>query len=467
MAVLSLNVKSITETTTKGKDTVKRTELKDTTKGTEAKDTTKMKAVLRVAESNQKTSHTETPVPEIPVPITPGSAVAVVQRSRITRQIGPTKNQVQLTLTTSSSSARVFGDTNVKPTMRLTIQKSGDSQKGNILQQKSVTKPVVKEYEFKAIEEEIPQGTAEQKTLLAQLRERWKNRSPILKEASSIEWQNTQARFLWTLVLSDEERADEFNGLRDDEDWSYGTTSYYWSATIKCCEAVGMLITPAMRVHAKVLTQLRDEEDSRRPTTAMTKLMAEKTLEAMRQGGAELLAEAVEVAFRLGQRMGDVLQLDASQLSFVDDSAVSGCRFLGITFRRGKTVKRRQPYTLHLPWEDRISQQLWSRVTEGRYAKDGRLFVQNTARPAALDAIKTWVQKTDQANPSEGHAENQQHLGILSIRRGGLQQMALEGASVETLLHHSRHATVAMLNRYLSWGVTLLHAARERFQKQV
>jgi hypothetical protein len=106
--------------------------MKTTKKAKEAKDTTKMKAVVQhtVAENNAPETHTETPVQT--VPITPGSAVAVVQRMTPARRpTVPTTTQLQLTMTASNSAARALGDTNVKPTMRLTIQKSGDSQKGN------------------------------------------------------------------------------------------------------------------------------------------------------------------------------------------------------------------------------------------------------------------------------------------------------------------------------------------------
>jgi hypothetical protein len=52
---------------------------------------------------------------------------------------------------------------------------------------------------------------------------------------------------------------------------------------------------------------------------------------------------------------------------------------------------------------------------------------------------------------------------LLSVRKGRLQDLARQGMSKSCLLHHSRHATIDMLDRYLGWGSWNLEAARERF----
>jgi hypothetical protein len=52
-------------------------------------------------------------------------------------------------------------------------------------------------------------------------------------------------------------------------------------------------------------------------------------------------------------------------------------------------------------------------------------------------------------------------LSILSIRRGGLQRMALLGVSTECLLAHSRHKRRETLERYLDWGRLFLNPAKE------
>lgn len=284
-----------------------------------------------------------------------------------------------------------------------------------------------------------------------ELKERWENRSSILRQASGANWQRVQERFLYLLVLTDEAKVEEIMWARDEGGWSYGTTQQYWSGMLKAAEACQVPITPEMRLYAKILTQLKDEEDPKRPTVEMTLAELRAVLELMNASEDpehHTLALALELAFELGQRMGDTLQLEAALLAYVDDRKASGVEFQALTFRRGKTVKRRKPFTLHLPWQSDLAQRIWHLAT----TKQGqRLFCLESHRADALETIRMFIQKV---NPEEG---------ILSIRRGGLQQLALNGASLETLLHHSRHSDISCLNRYMGWGQTLLHAARERY----
>jgi hypothetical protein len=135
--------------------------------------------------------------------------------------------------------------------------------------------------------------------------------------------------------------------------------------------------------------------------------------------------------------------VETSQLTLIDDRA-SGNHFLGITYRRGKTIKRRQPFTLHLKANHPIAKQLWETRPD-----ETRLFCKDSFRLEALEILRDALKSVDD------------ELGVLSVRRGGLQKMALDGASLETLMHHGRHSSVELLNRYLGWGRLNLIAARE------
>ena len=53
-------------------------------------------------------------------------------------------------------------------------------------------------------------------------------------------------------------------------------------------------------------------------------------------------------------------------------------------------------------------------------------------------------------------------LGLLSVRRGGLQFVAQMGASTQTLMCHWGHTTEALLQRCLGYVKLTLPAARER-----
>lgn len=276
---------------------------------------------------------------------------------------------------------------------------------------------------------------------LKDLEQQWEVRSSAWKSATSDAWQRTQARFLWVLLLPDEQKIEEFAEMRDANDWSYGSMQQYWSAMTKAAQVLGIPITAEMRIHGKVLGHLKDQEDSRRPTKPATEEQIAAATKKLQK--YPRLALALWIAFLLGQRVGDTLQVETSQLTLIDDRA-SGNHFLGITYRRGKTIKRRQPFTLHLKANHPIAKQLWETRPD-----ETRLFCKDSFRLEALEILRDALKSVDD------------ELGVLSVRRGGLQKMALDGASLETLMHHGRHSSVELLNRYLGWGRLNLIAARE------
>ena len=47
-------------------------------------------------------------------------------------------------------------------------------------------------------------------------------------------------------------------------------------------------------------------------------------------------------------------------------------------------------------------------------------------------------------------------LELRSPRRGGLQRMAMQGASLSTILTFSKHSSIPMLNKYLDHGAVVL-----------
>ena len=49
---------------------------------------------------------------------------------------------------------------------------------------------------------------------------------------------------------------------------------------------------------------------------------------------------------------------------------------------------------------------------------------------------------------------------LLSLRKGGLQRMALRGLPYAAILEYSRHTTIDMLMRYLDWGKCALTTPR-------
>jgi integrase len=283
---------------------------------------------------------------------------------------------------------------------------------------------------------------------LQEIRSRWFHRSDAFKLRWKQEWQDLQARYLFLLAYPPSERDTIFYQLVSYFDWSYKTAQKHYGAFIAGTAVVDCKVTSAMRAQAKVLQFLAAEETQRKETSPL--LEEELELAAARLPTAT--ACALRVAFHLGQRMGDVLNLTAPCTKRIVDPT-SGMTFLSILFRQGKTTRVLQPFALHLPETMPAAQAL----RELDQARSGRpLFVEEgeDEKRKMLDTISKCLQTV---NPL---------LRCLSIRRGGLQAMALGGIPTHVLLHHSRHASMKNLERYLGWGELLLDPARERWSIQ-
>jgi len=178
---------------------------------------------------------------------------------------------------------------------------------------------------------------------MKEILDKWQARSTAWRNETSVTWQQTQERFLWMIPLSMEQKIEEFQSLIDEMDWTYGTAHQYWSALMKAMTTIGIYVPLEMKVQGRVYKNLKFEEDPKRPTHPMTKQGCLSLIQKLMESGQTMLAQALNLAFTLGQRVGDVLMLEASQMSIVDDTKIS-TKYLAIVFRRGKTVKRRQPF---------------------------------------------------------------------------------------------------------------------------
>lgn len=147
------------------------------------------------------------------------------------------------------------------------------------------------------------------------------------------------------------------------------------------------------------------------------------------------------------------MQVEASRVSTITDPSTN-VTFTTILYRRGKTTRRRDPFVIHIPQTNPLAHEL-AAFAETRMTTETQptyLFTPPAGRAAALKKI------------AEALKTVSSELGLLSIRRGGLQQMALQGLSLQTILAHSRHTTEQLLNRYLGWGAFNFAAARELAQ---
>lgn len=139
------------------------------------------------------------------------------------------------------------------------------------------------------------------------------------------------------------------------------------------------------------------------------------------------VACAIMLGWLTAARLGCILQLEVKDV-------IQNASRLAITFRRGKGVLRRGPYTVDtkpLPssWEVLFTQYVKERV-------GSRLFPTTLQGSDLCMALRT-------VNP-----EYEQR----SIRRGSLQTMAANGVDEETLMRFSGHTQVGTLRRYLNWN---------------
>jgi integrase len=135
--------------------------------------------------------------------------------------------------------------------------------------------------------------------------------------------------------------------------------------------------------------------------------------------------QALCLAWLLCGRVGDIRRLRAEDVTFARAEATDAAPFT-VTFRRGKTVSRRGPYSLHS-----LLPAAWTELF------DGPLLVAQATVPALLAALR-------RVRP---HLENR------SVRRGALQRLAEAGnLSEDELLLFSGHTSLGSLRRYLLWG---------------
>lgn len=139
---------------------------------------------------------------------------------------------------------------------------------------------------------------------------------------------------------------------------------------------------------------------------------------------------AIAVALMLGwltaARLGCILQLQK------EDVRIDKNRF-SVTFKRGKGVRLRGPYTVYsIPLPDQWME-IWREYIKTRNVK---LFSESVTGCKLKEALR----------------EVDPELEQRSIRRGALQTMAEFGTEEDTLMLFSGHTQVSTLRRYLNWN---------------
>ena len=221
--------------------------------------------------------------------------------------------------------------------------------------------------------------------------------------------------------------------LRSEKKWSWATSLKNLASTQGALQLLPMYLRVPHGISLKQdtiwqqtmqATARRAREEIPRKPKAMTVDVMMATLAAEKD--AQKQAALVMMWFTAA-RVGCILQLHREDITMHSDTSMS------VTFRRGKGVKLRGPYTVHTTAIGRGNMEIITKWMP----TSGRIF---TIKPADMLPTFRLVDKTLEAK---------------SIRRGSLQAMVQHGVPVDTLMLYSGHTCEKTLLRYLDWG----HAA--------
>jgi hypothetical protein len=170
----------------------------------------------------------------------------------------------------------------------------------------------------------------------------------------------------------------------------------------------------------------------------------------------------LQLAFVHGQRLPDMVQLSVTDLETCSDSCV-------VHVRRGKVMNHKPPFTLALHWGRSYTADLM-KAKKAAEAKGWNFFLSEsnteTEREAATSKLREmlhWIGPVKDATTvtTIGGSPSPRSLEIRSVRRGGLQQMAMAGFSLALILNYSKHSDIPMLLKYLDNGAKSTCLRRE------
>jgi integrase len=232
----------------------------------------------------------------------------------------------------------------------------------------------------------------------------------------------------FALIAGGPERVALFEKLAEHMDWSPRTQATYFACLQSTLKLVGV-----QQTQAEVLKNRRAQAAAREaPHWDLeddAQVLSNAAIAGLEMLGAQTPpnspANAALLTLYLGQRMGDVLKLERENIYTIAENIV-------ITFKEGKTVSSRGPYSLMVERSSRPGQILTNIARQWRRSA-GKIFPEN-----AEELFKR--QLSDR-------------IDIRALRRTGLIRLGLAGATQEQLLFVSRHASLEMLNLYLHNGM--------------
>jgi integrase len=266
--------------------------------------------------------------------------------------------------------------------------------------------------------------------------DKWRARHPAFKTTTE-GYQSTQTRMMWLLEEEHDKRVEAF----ERECWTRNlkptTAESYWTSWLSACKAIGEEVSLSDQAHQKLLKKRAEAHPRDYPKAATLKdIQRMLDLRPDRKSYTTIIA----LAFKLGQRISDMIQLDATSINIQNHDDRPR---LAIDVKIGKVIGKIGPYTLWLNIEDPIARQLLA--LRQRATEAGRPFLlsytnSNEERTRVSDTVRDIIRTVDA------------DLELRSIRRGGLQLMANAGVPTAEILKLSKHSEEKMLLRYLDNG---------------
>ncbi len=249
----------------------------------------------------------------------------------------------------------------------------------------------------------------------------------------------TQRRMLFLWDVGEELRPRRFDYECFVRRLAPTTAETYWTAWITLSKAMGA--GPALQ-STKLFTTLLGKRAHVFPVRfpkPMTKAQVLQLQEVF-SNKARFLTAVITACWRLGQRIGDFVQIATKNIRS------SNLGNVAIYMTSGKMISQGHvpPYYLYLPRFDQCTTGLLLAQADAQ-ARGWPFLLSGSNTPQDIALVESQIR-------SMLH-EIDPELELRSIRRGGLQHMASrEGVTLDQALLHSKHKNVNMLRRYLDHG---------------
>jgi integrase len=166
-----------------------------------------------------------------------------------------------------------------------------------------------------------------------------------------------------------------------------------------------------------------------------TACSAEDIMSAVMSEPCESTALALLLQWLTAARPGCILKLRKDCIELLPNLG------LRVTFRDGKGVAFRGPYTVHTRWPEAFQDLLHRRLQS--CASPSEVLIQPRAGNHWAGRMPAMLASLRAVNPE---------LNLRAVRRGALQALAMAGTDTATLMQYSGHTNERTLKRYLDWG---------------